>query len=103
VLSVLPGEMFSYEWSAPPQFAHARPQRTWVVLTFHAVDATHTRLRLVHLGWDEMKAKNPDHAEEWDKVREYFQKAWPYVLGNLQRRFDEGPRWDAQGKSLWKE
>src|SRR4029450_2814801 len=51
VLSVLPGEMISFEWNAPPKFEHARPQKTWVVVTFHSVDAAHTRVRLVHLGW----------------------------------------------------
>ncbi len=103
VLSALPGEMISFEWSAPPQFAHARPQRTWVVVTLAAVDDQHTRVRLVHLGWDEMKAKNPEHVKEWDEVKVYFEKAWPYVLGNLKRRFDEGPRYDVNGNTLWKE
>ena len=102
VLSVLPGEMLSFEWSAPPQFAHARPQRTWVVVTFQDLDGSRTRVRLVHLGWDEMKAKNPVHAAEWDQVREYFSKAWPYVLNSLKRRFDEGPRWDRDGQERWK-
>jgi hypothetical protein len=103
VLSVLPGEMISFEWNAPPQFTHARPQRTWVVVTFNAVDDQHTRVRLVHLGWDEMKAKNPDHMKEWDEVKAYFERAWPKVLGWMKQRFEQGPRWDAQGNSLWKE
>jgi len=103
VLSALPGEMISFEWSAPPQFPHARPQRTWVVVTLTPVDGAHTKVRLVHLGWDEMKAENPGHEREWDDVRAYFEQAWPYVLGNLKKRFDEGPRWDATGQSLWKE
>ena len=102
VLSSLPGEMISFEWSAPPQFAHARPLHTWVVVTFTPIDDQHTRVRLVHLGFDEMKAKHPDHADEWDKVCKYFGKAWPYVLGNLKRRFDEGPRWDPDGTERWK-
>lgn len=102
VLSVLPGEMISFEWSAPPQFAHARPQRTWVVVTFQPVDPTHTRVRLVHLGWDEMKAKNLGHEREWDEVKTYFEAAWPKVLGWMKQRFEEGPRWDAQGQLLWK-
>jgi hypothetical protein len=103
VLSVLPGEMISFEWSAPPQFTHARPQRTWVVVTFTPVDADHTRVRLVHLGWDEMKAKNPDHIEEWGEVKAYFEVAWPKVLGWMKTRFELGPRWDDKGHSLWKE
>ena len=31
--------------------------------------------------------------EAWDEALEYFQKAWPWVLENLRKRFDEGPRW----------
>src|SRR5688572_2425944 len=31
VLSFLPEQMLSFEWSAPPQLAHARPERNWVV------------------------------------------------------------------------
>ncbi len=103
VLSVLPGEMISFEWNAPPKFAHARPQKTWVVVTFTPVDDQHTRVRLVHLGWDEMKAKNPDHVKEWDDVKAYFETAWPMVLGWMKTRFEKGPRWDAQGDSLWQE
>ena len=102
VLSVLPGEMISFEWNAPPKFAHARPQKTWVVVTFQSIDANHTRVRLVHLGWDEMKAKNPDHIAEWDQVTAYFEAAWPKVLGWMKQRFEEGPRWSADGQPLWK-
>ena len=40
-----------------------------------------------------MKTAHPSHADEWDQVYEYFSKAWPYVLDNLKKRFDEGPRW----------
>jgi hypothetical protein len=103
VLSVLPGEMISFEWNAPPHFTHARPQRTWVVVTFTPIDADHTRVRLVHLGWDQMKAKYPDHQEEWNNVKAYFEVAWPKVLGWMKTRFEQGPRWDDRGNSLWKE
>lgn len=103
VLSTLPGEMISFEWNAPPKFAHARPQKTWVVVTFQPVDADHTRVRLVHLGWDEVKAGNPEHDQEWNEVKAYFEAAWPMVLGWMKQRFEQGPRWDAQGNSLWKE
>jgi uncharacterized protein YndB with AHSA1/START domain len=102
VLSFLPGEMLSFEWSAPPQFAHARPQRTWVVLMFDELEPGKTRVRLSHLGWDLKKTEFPEHVEEWDKVREYFAKAWPNVLTWLARSFEEGPKFDAQGNLLWK-
>ena len=28
---------------------------------------------------------------EWDKAYDYFSKAWPYLLGNLKKRFESGP------------
>lgn len=103
VLSVLPMEMLSFDWGAPPNLPFARAHPAWVVVQMKPVDDSHTQVRLVHLGFDHLKATYLDHAEEFDQTREYFSKAWPYVLTNLKRRFDEGPRWDAQGKLLWKE
>ena len=91
VLSYIPNEMFSFTWNAPPQFAHARQHHTWVVLRFDEAGENRVRVRLSHLGWVEMKRQHPEHAGEWDQVREYFSKAWPYVVGNLEKRFDEGP------------
>jgi len=29
--------------------------------------------------------------KEWDKLYDYFDKAWAYVLGNLKKRFAAGP------------
>lgn len=101
ILSYLPMEMLSIQWDAPPQFSHARGERTWVVIMLEPVDASRTRVRLTHLGWDEMKAIHPDHAEEWDAVRTYFENAWPSVLRALDRRFIDGPRWDANGSPRW--
>ena len=40
-----------------------------------------------------MKRDHPDYAEQWDQVFDYFSEAWPFVLENLKKRFDEGPRW----------
>lgn len=93
VLSFLPKEMFSFSWSAPPQFEHARKHLTWVVLRLERLDDKKVLVKLTHLGWDEMKIRFPDHAEEWNQVREYFAKAWPNVLDNLKKRFETGPRW----------
>lgn len=93
-LSYLPQEMVSFSWSAPPQFPHARKHRTWVVVRFEAIGSDKVRVKLTHLGWAQMKAAHPDHADEWEKVYQYFTQAWPYVLDNLKKRFDDGPRWD---------
>lgn len=93
ILSYLPEEMLSFSWNAPPQFEHARGQHTWVVLHFDQVSSKETRVRLAHLGWEEMKSQFPDHASEWDQVRDYFADAWPRVLDHLKQRFEQGPRW----------
>ena len=94
-LSYLPMEMLSFSWSAPPQFKHARPYRTWVVLRFEKIGPERVKLKLSHLGWEEMKAAHPKYVEEWEQVYDYFTEAWPYVVGNLKKRFEEGPRWDS--------
>ena len=86
-LSYLPMEMLSFSWNAPPSFKHARGRHTWVVLRFQELDQKRVRIMLTHLGWDEKKAEFPDHAQEWDEVRDYFSKAWPRVLQRLQERF----------------
>lgn len=88
ILSVVPEEMFSYTWNAPPKFAHARAERTWVVVTFEEVSAKLTRVRLRHLGFTEQAAAHADHREEWTQVRAYFAAAWPRVLGALKGHFE---------------
>ena len=93
VLSYVPMEILSFSWGAPPKFTHARKHHTWVVVRFEDLGSNKTKVRLTHLGWDGMKTAHPAHADEWDQVYEYFSKAWPYVLDNLKKRFDEGPRW----------
>lgn len=92
ILSYLPREMLSFSWSAPPQFEHAREHRTWVVVRFEEL-GERVRVRIAHLGWQEMKAAHGDYVDEWQQVFEYFSGAWPFVLDNLKKRFDEGPRW----------
>lgn len=93
VLSYLPDRMLSFSWSAPPQFAHARTKRTWVVVLLEGLGRDRTRVNLTNLGYGRMRAMQPEHAAEWDQVQAYFSRAWPFVLGNLKRRFEEGPRW----------
>lgn len=90
VLSYLPMEMLSFSWNAPPKFAHARGRLTWVVMHFEELDKDRVKVRLSHLGWDKMRAAHPAHADEWVEVHHYFTRAWPFVLENLRKRFDEG-------------
>lgn len=81
VASLAPEEMLGFTWSAPPQFAACRAQRTLVVVRLED-DPGGTRVRLEQTGWGP--------GEEWSQVRAYFDKAWPYVLGNLRARFETG-------------
>jgi uncharacterized protein YndB with AHSA1/START domain len=67
VLSYVPGQMISFEWSAPPDFPEIRERgaSTFVV---------------VHRG----------KGSDWDAMHAYFDRAWDVVLGRLQKRFAEG-------------
>jgi uncharacterized protein YndB with AHSA1/START domain len=89
VLCYLPQEMLAFEWNAPPQFARARPQRTWVVVRFADLGDGTVRIRLSQDGFAERAAAHPDEQEEWSQVREYFSKAWPRVLESLRQHFEK--------------
>jgi uncharacterized protein YndB with AHSA1/START domain len=82
-MALQPLKMLSFDWNAPPNLAETRAQRTFVVVRLESVDATHTRVRLHHTGWGD--------GGEWDKTYSYFDRAWGVVLGNLVKRYDEGP------------
>jgi uncharacterized protein YndB with AHSA1/START domain len=83
VLSYLPTEMLSFEWNAPPEFGELRGMHTIVVLQFQEVGPGQVKVILSQLGWGK--------GEEWDKLYDYFDKAWSWVLGNLKKRFVAGP------------
>jgi hypothetical protein len=76
--------MISFDWNAPPSLPEARQQRTLVIVRFNPIDAQHTMVTLHHVGWGD--------GGEWDKAYQYFDKAWSFVLQNLKKRFEEGPR-----------
>ncbi len=81
VLSFLPKEMLSFEWSAPPAVPTLRDanMRNWVVLRFEELGPAEVKLHVTHLGWGE--------GEDWDACFDYFSKAWPSVLKACQDRF----------------
>jgi len=83
VLSYLPMEMLSFDWNAPPEFGELRNKHTIVVLQFEEVGPGQVKVVVSQLGWGK--------GEEWDKLYDYFYKAWSYVLGNLKKRFVAGP------------
>lgn len=70
-------------WNAPPTFGPLRDQQTIVEFALEPTRGDGTLLTLTHSGWGRGAA--------WRQVRNYFEKAWPVVLGRLQYRFDQGP------------
>jgi uncharacterized protein YndB with AHSA1/START domain len=83
ILSFLPMEMLTFDWSAPPEYPRVRRgQHTWVVIQFFQLSQNETKVRLVHVGWRE--------GEEWDKVFLYFKRAWDVVLARLECAFSKG-------------
>ncbi len=80
VLAVEPMRSFAFEWNAPPSLPAVRKLHTNVQLLFDEPREGATRVRLVSLGWGT--------GEEWRKAHEYFDKAWSYVLANLEKRFE---------------
>ncbi len=76
-------KMLTFTWNAPPSLPEARKQRSVVIVRFASRGDALTDVTLTHLGWGE--------GGEWDKAHDYFVKAWPNVLKNLKKRFDDGP------------
>lgn len=83
VMALQPPRMLSFDWNAPPSLPEARRQRTFVTVRLSALDAGTTRVTLHHTGWGD--------GGEWDRAYAYFDRAWGNVLGNLGKRFREGP------------
>jgi len=88
-LSFIPEKMLSFEWNAPPDFGPLRDIRTIVVISFESISANETRLVFHHRGWGV--------GDDWNKLFDYFDRAWGYVLANLKKRFEQGPiDWDRE-------
>ncbi len=83
ILSYLPMEMLSFDWSAPPEFGDLRNRRTQVILQFEEIEPGKVKVKFSQYGWGK--------GEDWDRLYDYFNKAWSYVLNNLKKRFTEGP------------
>lgn len=84
ILAIQEGKMLSFTWDAPPLFPEIRKQRTSVVLRFNELAPNKTRVTLTQNGWGE--------GEDWDKVYDYFSKAWgEVVLPFLKHSLEVGP------------
>jgi len=88
ILAFQDKKMLTFTWNAPPFLAEARKQRTVVIVRFIARGDSLTDVTLQHVGWGEGSG---DKGAEWDKAFDYFTKAWPSVMKNLKKRFDDGP------------
>lgn len=80
ILAIVPGEMFAHTWNAPAKFTFAKEHHTWVVVNFEELSPGVTRVKLRHYGFEELTAKHPDHAAEFEQIRAYFRQAWPRVF-----------------------
>jgi hypothetical protein len=94
----LAGATRPHNGHAPPSLPEARAQRTLVVVRFEPTGDKRTRVVVHHTGWGD--------GGEWDMAFAYLDRAWGHVLGNLKKRFDDGPQdwtaWVAQLKA-WRE
>jgi uncharacterized protein YndB with AHSA1/START domain len=94
-LAVQPKKMLSFDWNAPPHLPDARAQRTFVIVRLEPLGDTSTRVSLHHTGWGD--------GGQWDQAHAYFDRAWGGVLGNLKKRFEQGPQdWTAWLEQLRK-
>jgi len=83
ILGFLPKKMLAFEWNAPPSFGPLRGIHTQVVLEFEPAGTDSVVVTLSHIGWG--------RGEEWNKLYDYFDKAWSYVLANFKQRCETGP------------
>jgi predicted enzyme related to lactoylglutathione lyase len=94
IISFLPERMLSFTWSAPPQYPEIRnhEHKTWVVVNFRIMPDSRTEVELVHLGWPE--------GEDWDKVYDYFDKAWEFVLNSLDESCGKAEQVNIKAKKV---
>lgn len=84
LLAIQQRKMLSFTWDAPPSFPEIRKQRTTVVIRFVSLGQDKTRLIFRQHGWGE--------GDDWDKVHEYFVRAWgDVVLPHLKYSLEVGP------------
>jgi uncharacterized protein YndB with AHSA1/START domain len=83
VLALEENAMLTFTWNAPPNMPIARAQRTVVTVRMAARGDSLTDVSLTHSGFGS--------SAQWLEAHAYFEKAWPSVMKNLKKRFDDGP------------
>ncbi len=87
ILSYEPDSMLSFSWNAPPKFKWGREKHTWVVVKILPAGAHGSKVILKQMGFAELAAASPERADEAKEIREYFNNAWPRVLGALKEHY----------------
>jgi uncharacterized protein YndB with AHSA1/START domain len=84
VLFVEPQRVLAFEWNAPPSHPEIRKKKHQVIVRFHPVSDTRTRVILASLGFGA--------GEKWATVHGYFENAWDAVLGRLKESLESAAR-----------
>lgn len=83
VLTVLPKELFVFDWTFPPQVPNLRMSGTKThVAIFFATVPGGTRVRLVQYGWGD----GPD----WEAGYRYFDEGWSTILQGMKAHLESG-------------
>jgi uncharacterized protein YndB with AHSA1/START domain len=96
VLSYLPQQMISFQWTLPPDMFPDFPKAaTWVVVQMHPAGADRTDVAITQLGWGS--------GPVWNRAYVHMQRGWEMAAAQLKQRFEHGPiDWPAQ-HMMWKE
>ncbi len=75
-----PERKLVFDWKGPAHLAdvmNTTPSPTWVVVEFEDANRNHSRLRLIHHGWQD--------GPSWAKARLWQQQAWMVALNRLKQ------------------
>jgi len=95
VLTLLPGRMLAFDWTAPPSIPALRNSgaKAQVIIEFTQVGPTNVRIRLTHTGF----GNGPD----WEKYYDYFDGAWDKVLGRFITTLDDSDTRVVRADESW--
>lgn len=96
LLSYLPGEMISFQWSLPGDVFPELPKAaTWVVVQLRPQEGGRTEVRVTQLGWGT--------GPIWDRAYTHMQTGWEMAVTMLEQRLERGPiDWEAQ-RRMWQD
>ncbi len=80
ILKIEPEKQLVVSWNFPPHLS-IRNERTEVAVAFEAIDARHTRVKLLQTGWRQ--------GGDWEAGYAYFDRVWGVVMERLAQRFSK--------------